>query len=139
MLKNYRLILCWLFFFTLVRGSDASPTWVYFSGDEPSSCSGNCVTTYIDPSSKTNYGFGTAGIKTLTDFSETAQSATTFGLSSETTVIFDCLKSKYRANEEVWHSLKQGAGKITKRFPADKKWSPIPVFNISLFSKLCSP
>lgn len=128
-------------FLGMVSASNAfaqSGTWVFFSGDDPKECSDICISQYIDPFSKASYGLRQEGMKTLTEYSEGAQSATTFGHSEVETVIFDCQNSKMKSNGTVWYSDKQARGKITKTFPAEKNWSAIRVDSIPLFAKLCS-
>ena len=105
--------------------------WVYFSGPSWS------VQTFIDPSSKKTYGFGEEGITTLSNYAEKDQSATTFGLSEVETLIFDCGHSRMKFYASTWYSLQNAKGRVTKKFPIDNKWSPIPRNYILLFAKVC--
>jgi hypothetical protein len=115
-----------------------APKWVFFSGDDPTSCNGICVTTFIDPFSKNNYGQDKVGVRTLTNFSDEAQSATTFGLSKIELKIFDCQNSKASSENETWFENSMGTGRITKKMHYTGGWYSIPRADISLFAKLCS-
>ena len=121
-----------------LAGITGPADWTYFSGDNPKTCTDICVTLYINPFSKESYGFEKTGTTTLTTFNDGAQSARTFGGSEKDTIIFDCRNSRTMSNGTMWFAGAMGRGKMTKTFPADKRWSPIPYFDIKLFAAMCS-
>jgi len=120
----------------LASSASARADWAQVSKDDFS-------TIYMDAGSRREPSDGIVTIDALTDYDAASPKATAFGLAEKglseiEKVSFDCVNRKYRSGGGGWRAGQMGEGKITKPYPPQDRWSPVPPYYDALFARVCA-
>lgn len=120
----------------LASSASARADWAQVSKDDLS-------TIYLDTGSRRASADGVITVDALTDYDPASPKAAAFGLAEKglseiEKVSFDCVNRKYKSGGGVWRAGQMGEGKITKPYPPQDVWSPVPTYYDALFARVCA-